>query len=54
MVHILVPEKVNSKIKNITEDKKGYFVTIRDNFSTKSLGIYTFLIISVYVPNDRA
>ena len=50
MVHILliVSEKINYKVKNITEDKKGYFVMIKDSiFQIESLGTYTFMIKNV-------
>lgn len=50
MVHILLilSEKINYKIKNITENKKGYFVIIKDSiFQIESLGTYTFMIKNV-------
>ena len=50
MVHILLilSEKINYKIKNITENKKGYFVIIKDSiFQIESLGTYTFRIKNV-------
>ena len=47
-VAILIPEKIDFKIKTITIDKEGYYIIIKGSIQED------ITIVNIYAPNIRA
>ena len=45
-VAILISDKINLKIKNITKDKEGHYIMIRGSIQEEDI-----TIINIYAPN---
>ena len=48
-VVILISEKIDLKIKNITRDKEGHYITIKGSIQKEAI-----TIINIYAPNTGA
>ena len=48
-VSILVSDKIDLKIKNITRDKEGHYVMIKGSIQEEDI-----IIVNIYVPNIGA
>ena len=48
-VAIIVSDKIDLKIKNITRDKEGYYIMIKGSIQEEDI-----TIVNIYVPNTGA
>ena len=48
-VTILISDKINLKIKNITRDKEGHYITIKGSIQEEDI-----TIVNIYAPNIGA
>ena len=48
-VAILISDKIDFKIKNVTRDKEGHYITIRRSIQEEDI-----IIINIYTPNIGA
>ena len=48
-IAILISDKINLKIKNITREKEGYYIMIKGSIQEEDI-----TIVNIYVPNIEA